>query len=46
MATNFVDNVDEDVDVYWNLLHRLTIIIEGPISPPNLVQFSPRTPEN
>jgi len=27
MATNFVDNFDEDIDVYWNLLHRLTIII-------------------
>jgi len=27
MATNFVDNFDDDVDVYWNLLHRLTIII-------------------
>jgi len=27
MATNFVDNFDKDVDVYWNLLYRLTIII-------------------
>jgi len=27
MATNFVDNSDKDIDVYWNLLHRLTIII-------------------
>jgi len=27
MATNFVDNFDEVKDVYWNLLHRLTIII-------------------
>jgi len=26
MATNFVDYFDEDIDVYWNLLHRLTIV--------------------